>query len=148
MGGTLLEHPEVPPFSFVPLATSLLVSVGGIYIGWLVYRNVTLGAEDPLKKPLGTVYSWLQNKYYFDELYDRIFVQPAYWLSATFTSAWMDRKVIDGVLHFFGEYSSKVGRFLRNVIDLPIVNGFGDKVGEYTNKLGHFFRPFNPFGCR
>jgi NADH-quinone oxidoreductase subunit L len=141
VGGTLLEHPEVPPFSFVPLATSLLVSVGGIYIGWLVYRNVTLGAEDPLKKPLGTVYSWLQNKYYFDELYDRIFVQPAYWLSATFTSVWMDRKVIDGVLHFFGEYSSKVGKFLRNVIDLPIVNGFGDKVGEYTNKLGHFFRP-------
>ncbi len=141
VGGTLLEHPEVPPFIIWPLATSLLVSVGGIYVGWLVYRNVKLGDPDPLMKPLGSLYTWLENKYYFDELYERVFVRPAYWISANFTSAWMDRKVIDGVLHFFGEYTSKVGNFLRNAIDLPIVNGFGDKVGEYTNKIGHLFRP-------
>jgi NADH-quinone oxidoreductase subunit L len=141
VGGTLLEHPEAPAFSFIPLATSLVVALGGLYVGWLVYRNVKLGEPDPLMKPLGRFYTWLQNKYYFDELYDRVFVQPAYWISANFTSAWMDRKVIDGVLHFFAQYSSNVGDFLRNFIDKPLVNGFGDKVGEVTNKLGHLFRP-------
>jgi NADH-quinone oxidoreductase subunit L len=141
VGGTLLEHPEAPAFSFIPLATSLVVALGGLYVGWLVYRNVKLGESDPLMKPLGRFYTWLQNKYYFDELYDRVFVQPAYWISANFTSAWMDRKVIDGILHFFAQYSSNVGDFLRNFIDKPLVNGFGDKVGEVTNKLGHLFRP-------
>jgi NADH-quinone oxidoreductase subunit L len=141
VGGTLLEHPEAPAFSFIPLATSLVVALGGLYAGWLVYRNVKLGDPDPLMNPLGRFYTWLQNKYYFDEFYDRVFVQPAYWVSANFTSAFMDRKVIDGILHFFGQYTSNVGDFLRNFIDKPLVNGFGDKVGEITNKLGHLFRP-------
>ena len=141
VGGTLLEHPEVVSFNIVPLMTSLVVALGGLYVGWLVYRRVKVGDPDPLMKPLGSIYNTLQNKYYFDEIYDRVFVKPAYWISANFTSAWMDRKVIDGVLHFFAQYSSKVGDFLRNAIDLPIINGFGDKVGEYTNKIGHLFRP-------
>jgi NADH-quinone oxidoreductase subunit L len=115
--------------------------LGGLWLGWQVYKGYKAGATDPVEKTLGaTVYSWLKNKYYFDELYDKVFVKPAYWLAETFTSLWMDRKVIDGVLHWFAYISGIIGNFLRNAIDKPIVNGSGDLIAEYTKKLGGVFR--------
>ena len=136
VGGTLAEHPEAPPFHIVPLLTSFLVSLGGLAAGYYVYRSVRAGAPDPLQKPLGSVYTLLKNKYYFDELYDKIFVRPAYWLSETFTYLWVDRKVIDGFLHLIARITFSVGGFLRNFIDKPIINGFGDFVGESVKRFG------------
>jgi NADH-quinone oxidoreductase subunit L len=142
VGGTLLEHPETLAFSWVPLLASLIVSLGGLWLGWQVYKGFQqASATDPLERALGaTLYRWLKNKYYFDELYDRVFVQPAYWLAASFTSQWMDRKAIDGILHWFAYISGVIGDFLRNAIDKPIVNGSGDFVAETTKKLGSVFR--------
>jgi NADH-quinone oxidoreductase subunit L len=141
VGGTLLEHPEALPFSWIPLLASLVVSLFGLWFGWQVYKGYQAGATDPVEKTLGaTIYRWLKNKYYFDELYDKIFVKPAYWLAETFTSLWMDRRVIDGVLHWFAYISGIIGNFLRNAIDKPIVNGSGDLVAESTKKLGGVFR--------
>ena len=71
VGGTLLEHPEAMAFNLVPLLTSLVVALGGLCLGWLVYRNVTAGQHDPLQEALaGRSTRCCKNKYYFDELYD------------------------------------------------------------------------------
>lgn len=140
VSGTLLHHPEGVEFSWAPLLTSLTVALGGLALGWLVYRRLHAGQEDPLARPLGSIYTLLKNKYYFDELYDVLFVRPAYWLAATFTYQWMDRKVIDGVLHFFAYLSGVLGNFFRDFIDKPIVNGFGDWVAETTKRFGHSMR--------
>ncbi len=141
VGGTLLSHPKPLPFQAVPLITSLVVALGGLGLGYLVYRNIPAGAPDPLEKALGKVYRILKNKYYFDEAYDYLFVRPATWLAEVFTSRWMDLKVIDGVLHFFAYLAGVIGEFLRNAIDKPIVNGAGDWVGETTKKVGAYLRP-------
>jgi NADH-quinone oxidoreductase subunit L len=140
VGGSLPEEPEVLPFSIWPLLTSLVVALGGLALGWYVYRNVRAGAGDPLVKPLGPLHPVLKNKYYFDELYDRLFVRPAIWLADVFTSIWMDRNVIDGILHWFARISGLIGNFLRNAIDVPIVNGTGDRVADSTKWLGSLFR--------
>lgn len=140
IGETLLEHPEEVSFSYIPLLTSLVVSIGGLFLGWWVYRKVSAGEEDPIRAPLGPVYTVLKNKYYFDELYDKLFVQPAYWISRNFTYLFLDRKVIDGVLSWVAYVSPKIGNFFRNYIDRPIVNGFGDFMGEGTKRLGRTFR--------
>ncbi len=140
VGETLAEHPEAVTFNWFPLLISLGVSLGGLALGWLVYRDVPAGAPDPLKKALGPVYKILQNQYYFDELYDVIFVQPAYWISRTFTYLWIDRIVIDGFLHFVARVTFSIGGFFRNYIDKPIVNGFGDFVGESVKRLGRSSR--------
>ena len=140
VGETLAEHPEAVTFNWFPLLISLGVSLGGLALGWLVYRDVPAGAPDPLKKALGPVYKILQNQYYFDELYDFIFVQPAYWISRTFTYLWIDRMVIDGFLHLVARVTFSIGGFFRNYIDKPIVNGFGDFVGESVKRLGRSSR--------
>ncbi len=136
VGGTLLEHPHPIEFSPIPLLTSVAVSLLGLLGGWLVYRNVKAGAPDPLVRALGPVYTLLHRKYYFDELYDRFIVSPAYWLAETFTYRFVDRKVIDGFLHTVVDVAGRLGSFLRGYIDLPIVNGAGDLVGEGVKRAG------------
>jgi NADH-quinone oxidoreductase subunit L len=101
-----------------------------------LYRNQKEGAEDPLKVALGPVYKVLKNKYYFDEIYDKLLVQPAYWLADNFTNQILDRRIIDGILHFIARVASSVGGILRNYIDKPVVNGFGDFIGEGVKKVG------------
>ncbi len=140
VGGTLLENPHTLPFNAAPMLTSVGVALTGLFLGWLVYRRVPSGAADPLSRPLGAIYRLLQNKYYFDELYDFLFVRPAYWFAETFVYRWLDRGLIDGILHTVGRTALRVGSFLRNAIDLPVVNGFGDAVGEGVKRAGRRFR--------
>jgi NADH-quinone oxidoreductase subunit L len=131
VGGTLAEHPEVIEFSWWPLLTSLFVALGGLTAGYFVYRNVNSPAEDKLQIPV------LKNKYYFDEIYDIIFVKPAYWFAETFVYKWMDKGAIDGFLHIFGPVTDAVGSFIRNKFDLPFINRFiGDGSADVTYWFG------------
>jgi NADH-quinone oxidoreductase subunit L len=136
ISGSLPHHLAEFEFSWIPLVTSLVVALGGLFLGWMVYRDLPQGADDPVQKWLGPIYSLLKNKYYFDELYDRIFVKPAEWFAEKITYQWMDRSVIDGFLHAVARAAGLVGSFLRDKIDLPIINGFGDAVGKFTAKAG------------
>jgi len=140
VGGALLEHPAAVPFEYIPLLTSLAVALGGLFLGWLVYRRVTAGQPDPLARPLGPLYVLLRNKYYFDELYGFLFVRPATWFAETFTSRWVDRGLIDGALHAIGRVALVLGSFLRNAIDLPIINGAADRLSEAVKRAGSEFR--------
>ncbi len=132
VGGTLIEHPETIAFSAIPLTISLVVALGGLALGWLVYKDVKAGDADPLEKPLGFLYPFLKNKWYFDEFYAFFVIQPMTWFSEVFTYLWMDRVVIDGILHFFARAALFTGHVFRNYFDKPVINGFiGDKLGAY-----------------
>lgn len=140
VGSTLLEHPEAVDFNLVPLLVSLAVALGGLLLGWLVYRNVAAGAEDPLRKPLGPIYTLLENKYYFDELYDRLFVRPAKRFAENFTYLFLDRQLIDGLLHRAARASFALGAAFRRYIDVPIVNGSGDLTADLIQRFGQVLR--------
>jgi NADH-quinone oxidoreductase subunit L len=136
VGSTLGVLPEAAPFSVVPLLTSLTVALGGLLVGWLVYRNVKSAATDALQIPV------LKHKWYVDEIYDFIFVRPAYWFAATFVSDWMDKGLIDGILHGFGKVTAHVGSTLRNAVDKPVINGFfGDGTASVVQGTGRSLRP-------
>jgi NADH-quinone oxidoreductase subunit L len=136
VGGTLAEHPEAAPFSIVPLVTSLVVALGGLFFGWLLYRNVKSPAEDKLQ------IHWLKNKWYFDEAYDYVFVKPAYWFAETFVYKWMDKGVIDSILHAFGHATAFLGTSIRNYIDKAIINEFiGDGAARVTQWFGGRVQP-------
>jgi NADH-quinone oxidoreductase subunit L len=126
VGSTLAEHPEAAPFSPVPLLTSLGVALGGLFFGWLAYRNVKSPAEDKLQIPV------LKNKWYFDEAYDFLFVKPSYWLAEKFTYLFLDRGVIDGLLHSVARFSLFLGHTFRNYFDKPVVN---ELIGDGTANL-------------
>jgi NADH-quinone oxidoreductase subunit L len=135
VGGTLAEHPEAVEFNWIPLLTSLVVALGGLGLGWLVYRDVKSTAQDRFQIPL------LKNKYYLDEIYDRVFVKPAYWFADSVIYKFMDQGVIDGILHIFGPVTDRLGSAIRNYIDLPVINRFfGDGSAEVTYRAGDRLR--------
>ncbi len=133
VGGTLLEHPEVIPFSWAPLSISLIVALGGLGLGWLVYKDFKAGQKDPLENALpGFIYQTLKNKYYFDELYAYFVVVPMTWVSEVFTYVWMDRGLIDGIIHTVAGTALKIGYLLRTYFDKPVINELiGDNLGAY-----------------
>lgn len=137
VGGTLAEHPETLAFNWIPLGTSVLVALGGLTLGWFYYRNVHSAAEDKLQIPV------LKNKWYFDEIYDFLFVKPVIWLSEVFTSKWLDKGVIDGLfLHSFGKVTQSLGDGIRNYIDLRVINEFiGDGTSRVVKWTGSNLRP-------
>ncbi|MBK9208509.1 MAG: NADH-quinone oxidoreductase subunit L [Anaerolineales bacterium] len=136
VGGTLAEHPEALEFNIVPLLTSLVVALGGLFLGWLTYRNVTSVEQDKLQIPL------LKNKYYFDEAYEIIFIKPLTWFSEVFVSKWMDKGLIDGILDLFGPATGGVGSAIRNYFDVPFINQFiGDGSADATYWIGKNLRP-------
>ena len=72
----------------------------GLAVAYYVYimRPGTAERWARANKPL---YAFLLNKWYFDELYDRIFVRPAFWLGRLFwrggDQAIIDRFGPDGI---------------------------------------------------
>jgi NADH-quinone oxidoreductase subunit L len=135
VGSTLTELPNSVEFNWIPLLTSLFVSLGGLFLGWLVYRKVASPAQDRLQIPL------LKNKFYFDELYTLLFVKPAYWIAEKFTSLYMDQVVIDGILHNIARFSLFLGNTFRNYFDRPVINEFfGDGTGKVVKVSGSGLR--------
>ena len=135
VGGTLSELPKAVEFSWIPLITSLFVALGGLCFGWLVYRRVKSPKQDFLQIPV------LKNKWYFDEIYDFLFIKPASWIAEKFTSQYMDQTVIDGILHNLARFSLFLGHTFRNNFDKPVINEFlGDGTGNVVKASGFGLR--------
>jgi len=83
---------EVP--AWVPLAPAAIGLVG-IALAYLMYM-VAPGIPAQLASRFRGLYLFLLNKWYFDELYDRIFVQPARQLATAFWKVG-DARIIDGM---------------------------------------------------
>ncbi len=141
VGSMLPGAHEAEGHSPVPLLTSLVVALGGLTLGWLVYRNQQAGQPDPLQKAAPAVHRVLKNKYYIDELYAIIFYRPAKWLSETFAYQWVDRTVLDGILHGIARLGVLLGGVVRNGFDKPVINGAGDQISLKTRDLGAALKP-------
>lgn len=126
VGSTLLEAPEPVHFSWIPLLTSLFVALGGLFLGWLVYRRVERPEQDFMQVAV------LKNKWYFDEAYQFLFIKPAEWIAEKFAYLFMDRMVIDGILHGIARFSFFLGHSFRNYVDKPVVN---ELIGDGTGRL-------------
>jgi NADH-quinone oxidoreductase subunit L len=136
VGSTLSEMPEAAPFNWAPLLTSLLVSLGGLGLGWWVYRGVRTVEEDKFQIPV------LKNKWYFDEAYTFLFVRPSYWFAEKVVYLALDKSLIDGVLHTIGRSAAVIGTALRTYIDKAIINEtIGDGTAKVVKSSGAELRP-------
>ncbi|KPK10533.1 MAG: hypothetical protein AMJ56_07845 [Anaerolineae bacterium SG8_19] len=115
----------IEQFSYIPLIISVVVAIGGLFIGWWTYGRKPLATEqpDPLVRPLGPLYTFLQNKWWWDELYEILFVNPTKSLARTFVYEWIDRGLIDGTLHLIGRAFYRVGYYLKRFEEVVISGG-------------------------
>jgi len=133
-------HVAPAEFNWTPALISMALALSGILIAWLVYGMKPLKAEqpDPLRRWLGPVYTVLENKYYFDELYHLIFIRPTMWLASFFYL--FDRGVIDRIVNWVGAFNRWPARTLRRWIDEYIIDGAVNGVGLVTTWTGAVVR--------
>jgi NADH-quinone oxidoreductase subunit L len=131
---------EVEAHSSIPLLTSLVVSLGGLTLGWLLYRKYKEATQvDPLQKGLGPIFTLFQHKYWVDEFYNFVFIRPSFWFAEKVSYEFIDKRVIDGFLHLIGRFGLWVGKVFRFGFDLPVVNGAGDGLAAGTRGSGRLF---------
>ena len=132
-----VTHPE---FAVFVLLISLVVALGGLGLGWWVYRKgLPEGEIDPLRKWLGPVWWAMHRKFWVDEFYGitivpftRGLARFSYWVDDLWIidpivnaigkvtiriakwSGSFDQYVVDGLVNGFGWVSSKTGGILRN----------------------------------
>lgn len=132
-------HLEVPDFDITPVVLSSVIAVSGLAAGWWVYvrKPLEVGQPDPLTR-LGGFYTFLNRKWYFDELYDWAFIRPAK-ASAVGVYKWIDRWLIDGVLHAIARGGDGLGRAFRR-FDIAVVNGGVDSFVDGIKAFARWFR--------
>ncbi len=131
---------EAEGHSPIPLITSLAVSLGGLLLGWLAYRNYKAAAQvDPLRRGLGPVFSLLQHKYWIDEIYQFVFIRPIMWFAEKVSYQFIDKTLIDGAIHAVARLGVALGKLLRFGFDLPVVNGAGNGVAAGAKGTGRLF---------
>lgn len=96
----------------VLIAISILAGVIGIGLAYVMYMMKKIDA-DKLAADYKPVYTWLLNKYYVDELYDRVIVSPIKWCSERILWKGVDVKVIDGFINVLAITTDLIGRILR-----------------------------------
>ncbi len=136
VGATLMEEEAPLPLNWVPLTISIVFALGGLFLGWWIYGRKPLkaGERDPLERALGKLHTVLKNKYYVDEFYNWAFIQPTIRLGA-WVYKWIDRGVIDGILHTAAAAAMASGR-LFGWVDRVVINGGVDSAARGIGRMG------------
>jgi len=117
---------------------SLLMAGAGILLAFMFYQWKKINVSELVEK-YKKLYNWSFNKWYFDELYDKIFVSGTLSLSRILGK--FDLKIIDGIVDgsaFFTKgFSSFIGKFDNVAID-GLVNFFA----YFSGFIGLIFRRF------
>ena len=90
------------------MAISSIVGIAGIALAWVKYRDWT-----PLAQPRSAIHKLAAEKFYVDEIYNAVFVQPIKNISQFVLWRGMDVSIIDGFVNGVAFVVRTVGGSLR-----------------------------------
>jgi NADH-quinone oxidoreductase subunit L len=114
--------------------SAIFVAIAGIGGATIVYLWELISAES-LRRWLRVLYQATWNKWWFDELYDYVFVRPTL-LLGRFVALVLDRGLIDGIIHAYAWGARLVALVVAFVGDRLIIDNFVDTVAEKTWNVG------------
>jgi NADH-quinone oxidoreductase subunit L len=127
----------------VALASTVLALLA-IYFSWLIYgrKPLAAGQKDPLKKPLGFIFTGMENKWFVDEGYWAVFVDRyvdiARFLADVvdwrFWHDWFHEKVIAGTYNWLSHIA------LNRYADQKGIDAFFNGLGELTKRASTSLR--------
>jgi NADH-quinone oxidoreductase subunit L len=131
VGGAVTEEPHASTGLMVGLmAIATGIAVAGWGLAHYLY-SVRPEAAERWAATLPKVYTLLLNKYYVDELYDWVFVEPIKALGRA--GDWFDQKVIDGLVRGVAGLAG-LGAVLSTWIEKHVIYGAINVVG-YANHV-------------
>lgn len=114
------------------MVLSVLIAGAGIFLALAVYRWKRIDA-DMLARRAGILHRGASAKWYFDELYDALFVRGTHALMRLLN--WFDETIIDGIVNAF----ATVTRFLARIsswTDDHVVDGLVRGAATTTDRAG------------
>ncbi len=109
----------------------------GLFVATVLYLWRTLDPAE-IKQTFQPIYKFLWNKWYFDELYNAVFVVPTKFLSKQI--AGFDRTVIDAVLHGSAALTKAGSRVVDALFDRTVVDGAVNTFASWTWDFGLLLR--------
>jgi NADH-quinone oxidoreductase subunit L len=111
---------------------SIVIAVAGLVFAWLVYQKKMFSA-DKMAAAMGPLYRGSSNKWYFDEMYEAVFVNGT--LALTRISNWFDARIIDGIVNGAGSVTHAVSR-ISGWIDNTFIDGLVNFLANFTGAIG------------
>jgi proton-translocating NADH-quinone oxidoreductase chain L len=104
----------------------------GIGVAWLIYRNGLAGGEW-WRKRLRPVHRFLEQKMYFDHVYNNVLVSGMIALGGVMRL--FDNIVVDGLVNLAGFFTRAIGIFTGRQLDMPVERGDIGVVDWIANAL-------------
>ena len=125
-----------PHANYLLMGISTLVGLSGIALAWLMYYRRAID-PDRLAARFRPIYTLLYNKYYFDELYDRVIIRPVLRLC---DAMWgFDARVVDGAVNGTGWLTVRWSD-IKQWFDVHIVDGAVNGAGWLVRQWAAILR--------
>jgi NADH-quinone oxidoreductase subunit L len=131
------EEAHAPAQGNLFLILSVSVATLGIALGILRYGAGVQLLSSSLRAALRPIYSLVANKYYVDEIYERILIEPV--LKISRASFGFDADTIDAAVNNTGLFGLRLSA-LKGWIDRVIVDGAVNGIGATVARAGSVLR--------
>ncbi len=115
---------------------SITIAGLGIFAAYACYVRRSVNSI-AIASRFAAISTFLQRKWYFDELYDRVFVRPT--LALARVAAGIDRFLIDGLINGSAALTEGLSR-LEGAFDLKVIDGLVNLAGRGTYAVGRAAR--------
>jgi NADH-quinone oxidoreductase subunit L len=116
--------------------TAFSTALGGVLLAVVFYGVRWLNPAE-VRQQFAPIYTFLLNKWYFDELYNVLFVRPVHFVAAII--AWLDKQVIDGFINNLARWTRGVAD-IDDLIDRFFVDGAVNLTAAWIWSLGNSLR--------
>jgi NADH-quinone oxidoreductase subunit L len=120
-----------------PMGVSIGVAAFGIFLAYLMYYKQMLSPAIFSSLAGGLFYRLFNNKYYWDEFYQVVFVGGTLLLARI--GVWIDQHIIDGIVDGSAKLTAFVS-WLNGLFDNYIIDGIVNAVANVTFGIGDKFR--------
>jgi len=142
--GHTLGEVESMPLNLQVAGISTVLALLAIFFSWLIYgRNpLKTGQIDPLKRPLGFLFTGMENKWFVDEIYQFIILTP-YTKISNFLADVIDWKFWHDFIHetvIAGTYNWISNIALNDYADQKGIDAFANGLGVWTQNFSATLR--------
>jgi NADH-quinone oxidoreductase subunit L len=138
--------PEGPTFEWVKALPSILLVLAGFAVSLAICKQVFGTAASRLKgltqrnPVLGAGHRFLVNKYYLDDLYEKVIVHGiAHPIAAA--AYWTNQHVLDGIVNAVGIGGRRTGEWIYKNVDQTLVDGAVNGSGAVARGTGGALQP-------
>jgi NADH-quinone oxidoreductase subunit L len=137
--GHTIAGVEVGQFNFFVAGLSTLLALIAIGLSWLFYGRhpLVVDQKDPLKKYLGPVFTVFERRYWVDEFYWAVFINP-YVDVARFLANVIDGRFWHDFVHdkvIAGSYNWISRTVLDLRVDRQFIDAIGNGLGALTKRI-------------